>query len=106
MITNKQKDRSGIGIFVRIITCIIFLCLLVYSYIDKQNDVTERRLEIPTISREIRELEGATSKLHYEVERFESPVHLIELSRKPEFGHLKNLYLEDILQLPEGNALQ
>ena len=32
--------------------------------------------------------------------RYENPMHLMELSRKPEFSHLRHPYLEDIIILP------
>jgi hypothetical protein len=56
-------------------------------YIDKQNQLTELRLMIPTLAKEAKE----------------SPIHLMELARKPEFSHLRWPYLNEVITLQQGS---
>src|SRR5438045_707399 len=86
----------------RIFICILGAGVLLYAYIDKQNELTELRLQIPQLAKEVKSIQEENTRLQYEIDRFESPIHLMELSRKPEFGHLKHPYLSDIITLPEN----
>lgn len=88
-------------LFVRLLICISFAGLLLYKYIDKVNDLTELRLSIPILAREVKEIHERNLELQYAIDCFESPLHLMELARKPEFGHLKFPTIKEILQLPE-----
>ena len=83
----------------RILCCILIACLTLSMIIDMQNELTELRLKIPILTKEVRELHAQNTGLTYDIERFESPIHLMELSRKPEFGHLKHPYVKDIVIL-------
>ena len=74
--------------------------LTLFLYIDKLNELTELRLAIPTISKEVRVLQAGNMRLKYEIEQFESPIHLMELMRKPEFSHLRFPFLKDVIILP------
>jgi hypothetical protein len=89
------------GLLIRLLICILFVGLTLYKYIDKLNELTELRLSIPTISKELKEIQEKNLELHYAIERFESPLHLMELARKPEFGHLKYPSLTTVLMVPE-----
>lgn len=77
------------GLFIRLLICIAFAGLVLYKYIDKVNELTELRLSIPILNRELKEIHEKNLELQYAIDCFESPVHLMELARKPEFGHLK-----------------
>ncbi len=90
----------------RVLICISACGTFLYSYIDKQNAVTRRRLEIPVIAKEIKDLKEEKTRLQYEIDLFESPEHLIELARHSEFSHLKHPMLKEIVTLQEGLALQ
>jgi hypothetical protein len=90
------------GLLIRLLICISFAGLVLYKYIDKLNDLTGLRLSIPVLQREVKEIEEKNLELHYAIECFESPVHLMELARKPEFGHLKYPSTEEIILLPEN----
>lgn len=92
------------GILIRVWICIVVLSCALYGIIDKQNALTELRREIPTLMKEVKAVEKENTRLQYEVDRFESPMNLIELSRKPEFGHLRHPYTDDIIFL--GSPLQ
>lgn len=83
----------------------LFLCLFVagitlYASIRQQNRLTTLRREVPPLSREVKALQEENQRLQYEVDRFENPLHLMELARKPEFGHLKYPTNDDILIVP------
>lgn len=91
---------------VRVFLCIFCAGVLLYAYIEQQNALTRLRLDIPVLSKEIRDLKETNTQLKYEIERFESPEHLLELSASRQFSHLKHPLLKDIIALPQGVALQ
>ena len=66
----------------------------------KQNDLTELGLR-SRYYREVKILNEENQRLKYEIEQFESPIHLMELARKPEFSHLKYPTLNEIVILEE-----
>lgn len=89
---------------VRLMFCIFVAWWTMYSYIEKQNELTELRLAIPMLSKEVNGLYEENRRLKYEIEQFESPVHLMELARKPEFSHLKYPTLNEIVILKEPDG--
>lgn len=74
---------------------------VLYKSIDDLNELTELRLSIPLLMREVKEIKEKNLELIYAIERFESPPHLMELARQPEFGHLKYPSSEQVIILPE-----
>ncbi len=94
------------GLFIRLLICIFAVGLTLYKYIDKLNELTELRLSIPLLAKEVKEIHEKNLELQYTIEQFESPLHLMELAQKPEFGHLKYPMLSDILFLPENSLEQ
>ena len=86
-------------LLLQLLLCIFIPCLLLYSYLDRHNQIVFLRLEIPKLAKEVRLLEEDNRRLVYDLESLENPIHLMELSRKAEFGHLKQPYLKDILYL-------
>lgn len=89
------------GLFVRLLICIFVACLTLYVYLDKSNDLTELRLSIPLLAREVKDIQEKNLELQYAIECFESPVHLLEIVQHPELGHLKYPTSEEIVYLPE-----
>jgi len=89
----------------RLLVCIGVLGLLLYSYVDMQNAVTERRLKIPVLSKEIADLTAANTHLQYAIDLFESPEHLMQLACHSEYSHLKQPMLKEILTMQEGTSL-
>lgn len=79
--------------------CIFGLTL--YGFIVKSNQVTEMRLAVPALAKKVKMLKEENSKLQYEIEQFENPIHLMEMKSKPELSHLKFPYADEILTLPE-----
>ena len=84
----------------KLLICIAVVCFALSSYIDSQNQLTEMRRSIPELKKDLKRLEEENRTLKYEIELFESPVHLMEISRKPEFGHLKYPYVRDVIMIP------
>ncbi|MDX8430297.1 MAG: hypothetical protein SNF33_00575 [Candidatus Algichlamydia australiensis] len=62
---------------------------MVASYLIKQNEVTAARVEIPKISKEIKQLKEELRSMQYEVDVLENPERLLELARQSEYSHLK-----------------
>lgn len=89
------------GLFIRLLICISFAGLVLYKYIDKLNELTELRLSIPILARDVKEIREKNIELQYAIDSFESPLHLMEIARNPEFGHLKYPSLNDVILLPE-----
>lgn len=89
------------GLLIRLLICISFAGLMLYKYIDKLNDLTELRLSIPILARELKDIHEQNLELQYTIDSFESPLHLMELASKPEFGHLKYPTLNDVILLSE-----
>ncbi len=90
----------------RFLICIGFLSFCLYSYVDAQNEVTKRRLEIPVIAKEIDLLKQTSTCLQYEIDLFESPEHLMELMQRSEYAYLKQPLLKEILVMQEAPALE
>lgn len=87
---------------IQIFCCILIASSTLYLYIDRQNGLTELRLEIPAVAKELKRIQEKNIHLQYEIDQFESPIHLMELARKPELGHLKYPSLDEIITLKEG----
>ena len=85
----------------RCLLCIIAAGVTLFAYIEKQNELTELRLAIPQLAKEVALLREDNVRLKYEIERFESPLHLMELMRSPEFSHLKFPYIDQEIFIPE-----
>ncbi len=90
-----------VGQFFRLLICISFAGFVLYKYIDKLNELTELRLSIPIVAKEVKEINEKNLELQYAIKRFENQQHLLELARQPEFGHLKYPAIDDVLLLPE-----
>jgi cell division protein FtsL len=87
------------GLLARFFVCITFAALILYKSIDNQNDLTELQLAIPSLEKEVQDIREKNLELQYEIERFESPLHLMELARQPEYGHLKYPSINEIVIL-------
>jgi hypothetical protein len=61
---------------------------LLYVYIDKKNSLTEVKLAIPQLEREVKALELERTALQYELKSFENPSYLMQLLKRPEYSHL------------------
>lgn len=94
------------GLTVRLLVCILAFGISLYSYIDKQNGLTQLRISIPSLRKEVRAIQEENTRLQYEIDQFENPQHLMELTRHGEFSHLKHPLVKDILTCQTGLAMQ
>jgi hypothetical protein len=89
----------SLGIFIRILICIALIGISLYAYITKQNVITELRLQIPIVAKELEAIRQENTRLQFEIDQFENPQHLMELSSQPQFSHLKHPLLNEIISL-------
>lgn len=85
--------------------CLTVFGLCLYSYLNAQNELTQLKIRLPKVEKEIQLIREDNRRLAYEVDRFESPSHLIELAHRPEYGHLRHPLLKEILTVPEAFAI-
>lgn len=93
------------SLILKITICLFVFALCLFSYIEKQNELTSLKIKLPQVAMEIEDLQERIKKMKYEVDSFENPNYLMDLVRKPQFSHLKHPFVEDVLMLPEGIAL-
>lgn len=74
--------------FLRLVLCFCFLGSLLYSYVNKQNDLTKLRLEIPYLWSTLRQREQENVALGFLIDKLESPEHLMHIARLPEYQYL------------------
>jgi len=93
------------NLILRLFFCVLFLGFCLYSFIDLQNEVTEMRIKLPKLAKEMKAIEEENGRLKYEIEQFENPEHLMQLARTPQFSHLKHPLLKEIISAEQGVAL-
>ncbi len=93
-------------LIVRILICVSLFCSCLYSYLNLQNDVTEKRIYLPVLAEQVKAINEKNTRLEYEIDRFENPLHLMQLLRLSEYSHLKHPYIPEILTMREGDALE
>lgn len=84
---------------IRVMICVAGFGLFVMAYLSKQIELTRLRLQIPLLAKEVRAVKEHNTRLQYEIDQFESPENLIQLSKKPEFSYLKHPLLEDVKEI-------
>jgi hypothetical protein len=86
----------------RVLVC-IFICIFVFGffllYLNGQIELTKLRLKIPTVSKDVKIIQEENIRLRYVIDQFESPENLLDLSRKPEFSHLKQPNQNEIIKI-------
>lgn len=73
----------------KVLLCMAMLTWSFYRYIRHENDLIRLKIEIPSLQREVRRLEEKNTQLQLEIDSFESPLHLMELSQSALFSKLK-----------------
>ncbi|MEN9344261.1 MAG: hypothetical protein RLZZ453_1048 [Chlamydiota bacterium] len=86
--------------------CMGALIFCLYGYLSLQNEITKKRLEIPLLSKEIREIKEKNTCLRYQIDLFESPENLMTFVGKKEYAHLKQPWLKDVLAVREGSSIE
>jgi hypothetical protein len=97
------QNKQSLFLCLRFVVCILTAGITLYAYIDKQNELIELRLALPVLAKAVKNIQDENQRLQYEIDRFESPIHLMELAGKPEFGHLKYPYIKDMVFLLKGD---
>ena len=92
------------GLLFRIGLCVAASGIFLFSYLEKQNKLTGLKILLPKIEKEVNLIREENRQLAYEVDRFESPAHLIEIAHYPEYRHLKHPLVKEILTVPEAYA--
>ncbi len=92
------------NLLLRLGFCLTVFGLCLYSYFYKQSELTQLKIQLPEVEKQIRLVREENRRLRYEIDRFENPARLIELAHSPEFSHLKHPLLKEILTVPEGIA--
>lgn len=85
-------------LMIKLSISLLTLAISIYFYIDSLNQIISLRLKIPETEKQLAELKAENTHLQYEIDQFESPMHLMELAKKPEFSHLKSANLHEIIQ--------
>ena len=88
------------GVFIRVFLCILTVGVFLYAFINKQNRITKLRLQIPVVSCELQAVQQENIRLQFEIDQFENPAYLMELSRLPQFRHLKYPFVNEIITVP------
>ena len=81
--------------------CLVTALGAMYIYINEHNKVIEMQLAIPPLQKDLSAILAENERLQFEIDRFESPAHLLQLAKKPEFSHLKFPYTTDVLVIPQ-----
>jgi len=89
----------NLGIFIRVFLCILTLGVFLYAFINKQNHITELRLQIPVVAQELQIVQQENIRLQFEIDQFENPIHLMELARRPQFSHLRHPLVNEIITI-------
>ncbi|MFI5334947.1 MAG: hypothetical protein ACHQT8_07305, partial [Chlamydiales bacterium] len=93
------------NLVLRLLSCVLFLGFCLYSFIDLQNEVTEMRIKLPKLAKELKTTLEENGRLRYEIEQFENPEHLMQLARAPQYSHLKHPLSKEILSITQAAPL-
>lgn len=86
---------------VYVFCCVAFAACLLYAYIDQHNQLTVLQMKVPVLKKKLKAIEDEIALLQCEKEKFENPLHLMELASKPQFGHLKHPLICDVIIMNE-----
>ncbi len=84
--------------------CLGVFAFCLYSYLNMQNEVTQLKVRLPEVGKEISLIQEENRRLSYQIEQFEDPAHLIELAHHPEYAHLKHPLIKEVVTVPEALA--
>ncbi len=92
--------------FFRFFLSVSFAGFALYSYLSEHNKCTELKIRLPKIAKEIEKINQENAGLQYQIVCFESPEHLLQMAKNPQYAHLSFPYFQDVLTVKEGLALQ
>lgn len=90
--------------FWKLAVCVMCGGGCLYAHLHQTNRCTHLKMKLPALETEVREMQESNHRLAYQIEQFENPSHLIELARRPEFGHLRHPLLREVLTVSEEIA--
>ena len=91
---------------VRFFSCVLVAAIFLYAYIHKHNQLTALQMKVPLLQKKLKTVSDEVALLQFEKEKFENPLHLMELAGQPQFGYLKHPFATDIVEVSFGdNAL-
>ena len=90
---------------IRLGFCLCLLTFCLYSYQNKQNELTHLKMKLPELSSQVQAICEENRLLQYEIEKRYSPNKLIELAHHPEFGHLKHPMMKEILTVKQSESI-
>jgi preprotein translocase subunit SecD len=97
----KQKK----GLIVQVSLCLVMLAACLFSYLEKQNELTELRIYIPKLVKEIKLIQEENIAQRYQIQKFESPEHLMQLASDSKYSHLKYPLSKEVLVLQDSPQL-
>ncbi len=92
-----KKDNT-----IKFLFCFVVISLYLHSYLEAHNEVTKLRMELPKLTKQLRNIEEENLRFRYEIESFESPDRLMALIRNQEFSHFHYPQDQEILTICEG----
>lgn len=72
----------------RFLVLLFLMGASLYSYIGRENSLTQAELMLAPIAREVGEMEEQNAALRYQLSRFEAPSHLFQIASHALYGHL------------------
>ncbi len=94
------------GFMVQVSLGLVTLGACLFSYLEKQNELTELRIYVPKLVKEIKLIQEDNIRLKYQIQKFESPENLMQLATDSKFSHLKYPLSKEVLVLQEGSQLE
>lgn len=89
----------NIRLFIKIFLCLFIFGLMLYRYLDRQNTITELRLQIPALEINLSSLSEENVGLQFIIDHFESPENLMELLKLLDYSYLKYIQENEIIDL-------
>jgi hypothetical protein len=91
----KQKK----GFIIQVFLSLGIVSASLFSYLEKQNELTELRIYVPKLVKEIKSIQEDNTRLRYQIQEFEGPEHLMQLAADTKFHHLKYPLAKEVLVL-------
>lgn len=94
------------GFIVQVVLSFIMLSACLFSYLEKQNELTELRIYVPKLVKEVKFIQEDNTRFRYQIQEFEGPEHLMLLASESQFSHLKYPLNKEILVLEDSSQLE
>lgn len=84
--------------------CLLCSAFAFYSYLIKQNEITDLRIRIPKEEKVTDQIREEITRLTLKIDQFEDPQNLMRIASAGEYPHLSHPYLSDVITVEEGLA--